>query len=326
MDQAEISEHQKMLTGMESSALTTRSCYFLVYAVLSPLLFYGHLEALVALSLNDNRYTHIVGVPIIAAALVFLRRNSIFRDVGYALWPGATLAVLALSLCWFSNRPAGGLGEIGALPVAAAGIVVAWLAGYIFFFGTRSTKEAVFPLALLALAIPIPPAAVEVVEVLLQQASAEVSHALFGLTSTPFVREGLLFFLPGVTIEVARECSGIRSAIALLITTIVLSNLLLRSGWSRLWLILLAAPIAIFKNAIRIVTLSMLAVHVSQDYLHGDLHHRGGPVFSLLSLALLFPALWALRRWERGGSTGKPGSAIRGALNPSRPTEAGRSL
>jgi exosortase len=112
-------------------------------------------------------------------------------------------------------------------------------------------------------------------------------------------REGLVFSLPELTIEVARECSGIRSSIALLVTALVLGYLYLRSNWRRACLIILVIPIAILKNAVRIATLSSLGSYVSIDYINGTLHHGGGPVFSLLSLSLLLGVLWSLRRRER---------------------------
>jgi hypothetical protein len=35
------------------------------------------------------------------------------------------------------------------------------------------------------------------------------------------------------------------------------------------------------------------------DYLTGDLHHRGGPVFSLIALALMVPFFVGLQHVER---------------------------
>ena len=50
----------------------------------------------------------------------------------------------------------------------------------------------------------------------LQKGSAEISAVLFSLTAMLVLREGFLFRLPRFSIEVACECSGIRSSIALL--------------------------------------------------------------------------------------------------------------
>jgi exosortase len=177
---------------------------------------------------------------------------------------------------------------------------------------------------MLLLSIPIAPAIVEVAEVALQRGSADVTHVLFRLTATPVFRQDLIFSLPGLTIEVAEECSGIRSGISLLITALVLSYLFLRAGWTKACFILLTVPIAIVKNAARITILSLLGVYVSPDYLHGPLHHRGGPLFSILSLVMLLAGLWLLRKAEDGSARGKQSLAEPMArIDKAQPTQAG---
>ena len=43
-----------------------------------------------------------------------------------------------------------------------------------------------------------------------------------------------------------------------------------------------AVPLSVGKNALRIFTLSMLAIHVDPSFLTGRLHREGGVVFFLL--------------------------------------------
>jgi hypothetical protein len=58
-------------------------------------------------------------------------------------------------------------------------------------------------------------------------------------------------------------------------------------------------PVAVFKNAVRIVTISLLGTYVDPGFLHGRLHRYGGPPFSVLALALLTSLLLGLIRIER---------------------------
>ena len=60
-------------------------------------------------------------------------------------------------------------------------------------------------------------------------------------------------------------------------------------------------PLTILKNGIRIVTLSLLAIHVDPGFLTGQLHHDGGVLFFLLTLAMMAPVLAWLRRSEALG-------------------------
>jgi len=63
--------------------------------------------------------------------------------------------------------------------------------------------------------------------------------------------------------------------------------------------VLVGLFVMILKNAIRIVTLTLLASYVDPGFLYGNLHREGGVVFFLLGLALMAPVLWWLERGER---------------------------
>ena len=113
-----------------------------------------------------------------------------------------------------------------------------------------------------------------------------------------FLVYGFCFSLPDVAIEIADECSGIRSSLGLLMTTLLGAHAFLRRGWTRGLILLAILPLAILKNGIRIATLTLLAVHVDPSFLTGQLHHEGGIVFFLLGLAMLMPMMFWLRRAE----------------------------
>jgi len=59
----------------------------------------------------------------------------------------------------------------------------------------------------------------------------------------------------------------------------------------------------ILKNGIRIVTLTVLAIHVDPAFLHGSLHRQGGVFFFLLGLLLLLPLYLLLQ--ERAPGVGE---------------------
>ena len=112
------------------------------------------------------------------------------------------------------------------------------------------------------------------------------------------MRRGLIFILPQVSIEVAKECSGIRSTQALLITCLLAGHLFLRANWRRAALLVAAVPVLIIKNGVRIATLTLLAVRVDPSFLTGRLHHQGGFVFFALAMLILLPLLWLLQKTE----------------------------
>jgi exosortase len=117
----------------------------------------------------------------------------------------------------------------------------------------------------------------------------------------PIFRTGFVFALPGVIIEVARECSGIRSSLALLITSLLAGHLFLRSGWTKAVLILATLPLLVVKNGIRIVSLTLRFDLVDPSFLTGRLHRSGGMLFFLLVLIMLAPVLRLLQKSEGPG-------------------------
>jgi exosortase C (VPDSG-CTERM-specific) len=160
-------------------------------------------------------------------------------------------------------------------------------------------RAAAFPVGFLVFLVPMPDAAVTWLELASAAASAEAAAMYFAVSGTPLVRHGTVFELPGIVLQVAQECSGIRSSWVLFITSILASNLFLRSPWRRLVLVAFVIPLGILRNGFRVFVIGMLCVHVGPHMIDSVIHHKGGPIFFALSLVPLFGLLWWLRRGER---------------------------
>jgi len=104
--------------------------------------------------------------------------------------------------------------------------------------------------------------------------------------------------IPGLTLEVAPECSSIRSSMMLLVTTMVLAQLLLLSFWRKSIAVVVAIPLSVAKNGLRIFVIAMLTTRVDPSFLTGRLHRQGGVVFFGIALLGIFLVLWILRRNE----------------------------
>jgi exosortase len=195
-----------------------------------------------------------------------------------------------------SVRPFSGSQDELALRMPA--LVVLWIGAFLLAFGPRALRAAGFAVAFLVFTIPFPTVILDGLTQLLKRGSTEVVATLFALTGTPVHRDGFQFALSTVSIEIADECSGIRSTIALALTALLASHRWLKSGWKQALLVLAILPVTIFKNSVRITTLSLLANYVNPNYLAGRLHHDGGVLFFLIALALLLPLLAILRRSE----------------------------
>jgi exosortase len=177
-------------------------------------------------------------------------------------------------------------------------MVLLWLSGFALFFGREALKNGRFPLLFLCLTIPFPVVLLNHSIYFLQRGSADIAEMIFDLVGVPALREGFVFHLAHFNIEVAKECSGIRSSLALLILALVAGHLLLRTPWKQVVFVIAGLLIMVVKNGVRIATLTILAEYVDPGFLFGRLHHGGGVVFFLLGLVLLLPILWLLQRGE----------------------------
>jgi exosortase len=273
--------------------------YLCLCVVASVLLASVHAIRLVSFAYSTGEQSYILLVPLVCAALIYFNRERIFRGSRFGISTGngvalaCSAAVIVTAYFFPGDREA-------QLIVTALGLVMFWAASFWICFGTQALKSAAFELAMMLWIVPIPAVAIDFITVTLQRASAELVDVIFRMTSVPVFRHGVFFFdLPGQSIEVAKECSGIRSTLSLLFLTLILAHESLRSNWRRSILVLCALPIVIIKNGIRIVSLTLLAIYVDPSFLSGPLHHDGGIIFFLLGLAMLMPILSLLKRAEK---------------------------
>jgi len=260
---------------------------------------YGPVANLVSVPGGSEYYSHILLIPFVSAYFLFEQRTKILQGAKYCL---SGLAVVAGGLVVYGVAlwQDAWLGQNDFASLAAAGSLIFWWGGFLLAFGPEAFKTARFPLLFLLFAVPVPQFLLEGFIRILQIGSTEVTEWLFQLTGTAYVRNGFVYQLPGISIEVAKECSGIRSSIALIITGVLAGHLFLNTGRRKFILLLTVVPFTIFKNGVRIVTLSLLAIYVDPKFITDSwLHHAGGFVFYLPALGMLAGVLWWLRRSER---------------------------
>ena len=284
------------------SDLFRRHLYFVLFALGSVVVFWTPLRDLISFSMTHDYGSHIVLVAPASAYLIYLKRRLIFSQVQFNFFTsaGLFLAGAILGLTAHFDSPF----RRASLSVEILALIVLWISGFVLCYGMHAFRSARFPLLFLLLLIPIPDFLIEKVIFFLQTGSAEVAFWLLKALNVPVLKEGFILRLPALDIEVAKQCSGIRSSLALLITTLLVGDFVLRSAWRKSLLVLSIVPILILKNGLRIATLSLLTIYVDRRFLYGWLHHSGGIVFYLLGLLALVPIIIPLRKSEiRSGIT-----------------------
>jgi exosortase len=236
-------------------------------------------------------------IPLLSAFLIYERRSRIFAKTRFA--PSA-LMLFGIGICLYE----GSLGRfppalhVDAVALAMLGVVISIIGAFISSYGKDAWRAASFPLGFLLFAVPIPQVILDGVVRWLQYGSAGVVNLLFVLLRVPHVHDGLRFYLSGLNIEIASECSGIRSSFSLLVLVVLISHAALRETWRRLLMVSTVVPLMLIKNGIRIVTLCLLSLYVDPSFITGSLHHSGGFVFFGLALAMEGLICWGLQHSE----------------------------
>lgn len=269
-----------------------------ILAAISLAVWWGPLASTFALALRDDQFTHILLILPISAALIFLDWKAPEASTGSSMKLASVLMAVALAATAIIRWKASAWPADVQLSVNMLALIVWWIACFALCFGTRSFRRELFPLCFLFWLVPFPDFVLDPVVSFLQRGSAAAAHWLFAAAGVPVAQRGVLVHIPGLTVEVARECSSIRSSLMLVVTTMVLAQLLLRSPWRKALVIAIAIPLSIAKNALRIFVIAMLATRVDSSFLTGRLHRQGGIIFFLIALALVFLLLWILRRGE----------------------------
>lgn len=270
---------------------------FLFLVALSFVLFRAPLAVLLGPSLHDDRYSHVFVIPLISACLIYFRRRSVFEESRYC-FVAAPLLLSGGALFWIIQRQRLFLDPNDYLSCSVLAVVFVWVAAFLLCYGLRPLREALFPLCFLVLMIPMPALLLDRAVEALQRGSADTTDVLFRILGVPALWHGLVFSLNGNQFEIATECSGIRSCLGLFVTSVLAGHLFLRSVWAKICFSLFTIFVAIFKNAVRLVTISSLTAYVNEAYDKSWLHRNGGVVFSLVAIAILVPLLLALQKAE----------------------------
>src|SRR5579863_1321778 len=252
-----------------------------------------------ALALRRGEYTHILLIVPISAALIYTEWPSVRTDRQPGNRISAALLVVAVLIGLGGKLTAQSDAQ---LTWGMLALVTWWLGAFIGCFGVRTFRSLLFPLCFLFWLVPIPEFTLNEIVALWQHGSALSASFLFSALGIPITQDGVMLSIPGLSLEVAQECSSLRSSLMLIVTSMVLAHLFLRSFWRKATVVLVSMPLSIFKNGIRIFVISMLGTRVDPGFLHGNLHRHGGVVFYLLALLILLLLLWILNRTQGASS------------------------
>jgi exosortase len=274
----------------------TRNLTFFLLCAVSIVFWWNGLVATFWLAWTNDAYTHILLILPLVAGLIYLDKVKLHIESKASLGVGVALLVIALGIGCYARWQM--TSSSSSLTVGMSALVLWWIASFLLCFGAIALDSLFFPLCCLFLIVPIPDFALSRIVEFLQYQSALAARIMFRAIGVPATQDGIMLSIPGLDIEVARECSSIRSSLMLVVTTMVFAHLFLRSWWRKALLIVAAIPLSVAKNGLRIFTIAELGTRVDPGFLKGNLHHHGGFVFFGVSVVAMIVLLWIVRRSE----------------------------
>lgn len=260
-----------MLSSLRRSTLWLYAAIFLVgLLVLLPTLRWLAYEWW-----SNDYYSHGVLVPLVSAFFAWRLLPRLERrpsNLGLFLF----VAALVVYLVALFER---------AFFLAALGMIVLFAGVVFYLWGAAALRRLAFPLVFLVFMVPLP--FIEASSLPMAQFTGGVSGAVVQALGMDVIIEGMAVTLPNANLVVGAQCSGLRSIVALLTLVAVFAYVVAGSWPRKLLLALMAVPIAILGNVLRVSSLLWVADRWGVEAGFSYYHDYSGIVFFLFAFACL---------------------------------------
>ncbi|MEY3395458.1 MAG: hypothetical protein RL346_1694 [Verrucomicrobiota bacterium] len=243
-------------------------------------------------------YEHGKLVPIVILGLIVYRFKDVQKVVGQGS-PWGLLVILFGGLLYLAAyRTYQPRFAVGSLPFVVWGAIL-------YLWGWRVAKILSFPVFFILISIPLPSFQQATTHLqLLATSLAHYGSGLFGVET--YTKGTLVLPVQGdwKPLSIAHGCSGIRSLMALLMISAAWAFVANFSLWKRAILFLSAIPLAILGNALRIISIFLIAEHGNATWAITTWHDWSGLLlfypFSMFLLLVIHSVLEGGLPWKRG--------------------------
>lgn len=262
----------------------TQKKLWIAVGVLTAFTVYAYLNTLYRVSLNwwSPQYSHGYFIPVIAAFLLWMRREP-FRDVPmWQRWVGVGIVLLGVAMRSFGARNViFFLDNISFVPCIVGLFVVVG--------GLPTLRWAAPAIVFLGFMYPLPRLLEEKIMHPLQSVATLVSVLLLRTLGIFAYQEGNTINLAERKMGVVEQCSGLRMlTIFAALSFAVALAMRTRPWWERVIIVLSAFPVAVAVNVIRITVIAILYNLNMNTFADEVFHTIGGYIMMPLALGLLF--------------------------------------
>lgn len=270
------------------NALTTPATGLLALAVVG--LLWSYWTTLCVLASRwaiDPQYSHGFLVPLVAAGLIWMRRERLGTETLRGSWLGIPLIVVGI-----------------AMRLAAARFYFEWfdwlsilptVAGLCLLIGGLPAWRCAWPaLLFLAFMIPLPYRLETMLGGPLQSVATLASTLALQTLGFPAIAHGNIIEIGDSTVGVAEACSGLRMLVVFFAVATAVAIVVQKPVWEKLLLVGSAVPIAVFCNVLRITVTGVLFETVGSAWARIVFHDLAGWLMMVLALGLLKLEMWLL--------------------------------
>lgn len=236
---------------------------------------------------TSEEYGYGYMIPVIAAFLIWQRKDKLERLPFSGSWIGVVLLVLAVCIVL--------IGQLSTLhSITQYGFVAAVIGASYALLGAAAFRIVFVPLLLLFLMVPLPGFLFNNLSSQLQLISSEIGVAVIRMFGVSVNLEGNVIDLGIYKLQVVEACSGLRYLFPLVALSIIASYFYQAAVWKRVLVILSSIPITVFMNSFRIGVIGVLVEYYGIEHAEGFLHDFEGWVVFMACVGLLIVEMWVL--------------------------------
>ncbi|MBD3246000.1 MAG: exosortase [Candidatus Omnitrophica bacterium] len=226
-------------------------------------------------SARDSYYSHGFLIPVVSLYLVFRSREILAR---IPTWPhpaGFALILLGLAMYLIGYVLQINFGMYASLLPVLFGLAL-------YLGGSQYFRVLFFPILFLGFMLPLPQVFIIGASFRLKLMAAQAATFLSRMMGIEAVQNGSMIYYPGGQILVGDPCSGLRSLIAFIALGALCAYLARGSTIKRVLLFVLAVPVALFSNLLRLTFLVGVGYVYGEKIASGTVHDVSGMLVFVL--------------------------------------------
>lgn len=269
-----------------------------VLAVAYAALFFRWFERQGLMSWNAlDDWGHAFAIPLISGFFVWRRRAEILAAPPRVFWPGLAPFLLGI-LCYFY-----GVVAVQNHMIEGFAVLLSLYGLTMLMLGPAVMRWLFVPVAYLIFGITLAEKIMIEITFQLQLLASEGAWVLLGGIGSLF---GFTVDLDGnkltifegareIPLNVAEACSGMRMVVAFYALSVWVAMTWCERWWQRIALFLLAGPVAVLMNIVRVAVLGLFSL-LDPELASGQAHTLIGTLLLIPSLGLYLGIAWVLNR------------------------------